>query len=176
MARPKRLVHCLECNRNLPHKAHGLCDTCYNREHVSRWKKANPAKKRAHNRRWAKANPGKQREYNRRWAKANPGKQREYNRRWFKANPAKKREYMRRRRAAKRGATVEPVDEAAIYERCGYTCVYCGATEDLTLDHVIPLAGGGAHSEDNLVVACRRCNSSKQATPLAEWQKTESNP
>ena len=91
---------------------------------------------------------------------------------WKKANPGKKRAQKRRRKAAKRGtSTVDKVDEKKIYERYKNTCVYCGATEDLTLDHVVPLARGGAHSEENLAVACRACNSSKNATPLAEWHQ-----
>jgi len=72
------------------------------------------------------------------------------------------------------------VDEAEIYERDGHMCLYCGATEDLTLDHltldhIIPLAKGGPHSEDNLIVACRSCNSSKGIKPLMEWLQTQPN-
>jgi 5-methylcytosine-specific restriction endonuclease McrA len=98
---------------------------------------------------------------------------RERSRQWAKANPDKAREKDRRRRARKNGATIALVDEAAIYELYDNRCVYCGTTEDLTLDHVIPLAGSGAHSEDNLVVACRSCNASKNARPLEEWLETQ---
>src|SRR3954463_16175328 len=38
-------------------------------------------------------------------------------------------------------------------------CCYCGSQPDLTLDHLIPQFRGGKHSADNLVVACRSCNS-----------------
>jgi 5-methylcytosine-specific restriction endonuclease McrA len=48
-----------------------------------------------------------------------------------------------------------------IYKRDGYTCVYCGATESLTLDHVVPRSRGGRDSWDNLVTACQRCNTEK---------------
>jgi len=77
---------------------------------------------------------------------------------------AKGREVRRKagstRRALKLGATVGDVNEAAIYER-DKVCVYCGAAEGLTIDHVVALANGGAHAQDNLVVACGRCNSRK---------------
>ena len=43
-------------------------------------------------------------------------------------------------------------------------CSQCGATRDLTADHVVPLARGGANSWDNVVVLCRPCNSAKGAT------------
>jgi 5-methylcytosine-specific restriction endonuclease McrA len=43
-------------------------------------------------------------------------------------------------------------------------CHLCGAGEDLTVDHIIPVARGGNHERTNLRVLCRRCNSSKGAT------------
>jgi 5-methylcytosine-specific restriction endonuclease McrA len=91
------------------------------------------------------------------------------NRQWKKDNPEKNAENGRRYRARKSGATTENVDAEAIYELYNHTCIYCGSKTDLTLDHVVPLNGGGKHCEDNLVVACRSCNSSKKDTPLEEW-------
>jgi 5-methylcytosine-specific restriction endonuclease McrA len=40
-------------------------------------------------------------------------------------------------------------------------CSICKATNDLTVDHIIPLSSGGFTVESNLQVLCRRCNSSK---------------
>jgi len=40
-------------------------------------------------------------------------------------------------------------------------CVFCGATEDLTLDHIIPVSKGGENTKSNIQRLCRRCNSSK---------------
>jgi len=74
--------------------------------------------------------------------------------------------------ALKRAATISPVDEDAVYKMCDYTCTYCGSTEKLSLDHIIPLSKGGPHAQSNLTVACRSCNSSKNATPLDTWLKT----
>jgi 5-methylcytosine-specific restriction endonuclease McrA len=48
-------------------------------------------------------------------------------------------------------------------------CSYCGSQDDLTLDHMIPRLKSGPHSADNLVRACRSCNSSKQARDLLDW-------
>lgn len=50
---------------------------------------------------------------------------------------------------------------AAVYERDGNACVYCGATDRLTLDHVIPVSRCGSDDMDNLVCACLACNISK---------------
>ena len=48
----------------------------------------------------------------------------------------------------------------AVLERDGYVCPYCGRPAD-TVDHVIPVALGGTDTLDNLVAACKRCNSRK---------------
>jgi hypothetical protein len=48
-------------------------------------------------------------------------------------------------------------------------CCYCGTTEQLSIDHLIPTKRGGADSADNLVWACRPCNSAKGATDVLEW-------
>jgi 5-methylcytosine-specific restriction endonuclease McrA len=47
---------------------------------------------------------------------------------------------------------------------CGRRCVYCAHhldTLEATLDHVYPVARGGAHAPGNLVVACGPCNRMK---------------
>jgi 5-methylcytosine-specific restriction endonuclease McrA len=47
---------------------------------------------------------------------------------------------------------------------CGRRCVYCGHRLDpmeATLDHVHPVARGGAHTPGNLVSACAPCNRLK---------------
>lgn len=48
-------------------------------------------------------------------------------------------------------------------------CCYCGSREHLSVDHLIPTKRGGANSGDNLVWACRSCNSSKCARDALEW-------
>lgn len=48
-------------------------------------------------------------------------------------------------------------------------CVYCGTNQMLTLDHLIPRFLGGEDSGDDLVCACRSCNSSKNKKDLLDW-------
>lgn len=48
-------------------------------------------------------------------------------------------------------------------------CCYCGRRESLSVDHLIPTRRGGMNSGDNLVWACRPCNSSKCARDAIEW-------
>jgi len=50
-------------------------------------------------------------------------------------------------------------------------CCYCGSREYLSVDHLIPTKRGGANTGDNLVWACRSCNSSKCARDALEWLK-----
>lgn len=51
----------------------------------------------------------------------------------------------------------------AVYQRDGHRCLRCGATDRLSLDHVIPWSQGGADDIDNLRTLCSPCNSSRGA-------------
>ncbi len=48
-----------------------------------------------------------------------------------------------------------------IFKRDNNNCVYCGHHKDLTLDHVMPKSRGGKTHWENLVTACKKCNSRK---------------
>ena len=54
-----------------------------------------------------------------------------------------------------------PLTRRAVFARDDWTCQYCGAAAE-NLDHVIPRSRGGTHTWDNVVAACRRCNSRKE--------------
>jgi hypothetical protein len=51
----------------------------------------------------------------------------------------------------------------AVYDRDGWTCLHCGASEPLSLDHIHPYSMGGPDTIDNLQTLCRPCNSRKGA-------------
>lgn len=57
-----------------------------------------------------------------------------------------------------------------IFERDGFRCVYCGSTDRLEVDHVVPRARGGANVAANLATACRPCNASKGSLDVEEWK------
>jgi HNH endonuclease len=48
-------------------------------------------------------------------------------------------------------------------------CVFCGSTEELETDHLIPKARGGSDSADNLVLSCKTCNTSRSDKGVFEW-------
>lgn len=48
-----------------------------------------------------------------------------------------------------------------VFKRDAQECQYCGSKRDLTLDHVLPKSKGGRSTWQNLVTACKRCNSLK---------------
>jgi 5-methylcytosine-specific restriction endonuclease McrA len=48
-------------------------------------------------------------------------------------------------------------------------CCYCGDTNNLSIEHLIPRKRGGKHDPENLVMACRSCNSSKGSMDYLEW-------
>ena len=54
--------------------------------------------------------------------------------------------------------------------RCHWCdCVF--SPEELTMDHVIPLARGGKASRNNVVPACKNCNSKKKYLLPMEWEE-----
>jgi hypothetical protein len=55
---------------------------------------------------------------------------------------------------------------ARVFARDGNACVECGATADLSLDHIHPWSLGGPDVVPNLRVLCRPCNSRKGAKVL----------
>lgn len=166
----------------------GLCKPCKNAKALARYY-ANADEMRAYNAAWRAANP--RTEYTRKWEAAhreerrayylarrdktnarrramhaaNPERQRDYQRRWREDNDdwaLRNRENSRRRQT---GTTHSRVTYAAVLERDGMVCHICTlpieSRDDLHFDHVIPLAKGGPHHEDNIKPAHAVCNLRK---------------
>lgn len=83
------------------------------------------------------------------------------------ANPDRERQW-RKLSEARRRAKSEMFGRAllsgeweCILAEHGGRCIYCGSSDDLTRDHFWPLSKCGPHEPENLVPACRRCNSRK---------------
>ena len=59
-------------------------------------------------------------------------------------------------------------------EYFNYSCAYCGNTNNLTQEHVIPVTKGGSYSKNNIIPACITCNCSKQNEDINIWYKKQS--
>lgn len=106
-------------------------------------------------------------EYGKRWREDNADRHREMMRAWADANREHVRERTRnaqnaRRSAANGLATLTREQWQDIKALYGHRCAYCDLPfERLTQDHVIPISKGGKHTAENVVPACRSCNSKK---------------
>lgn len=126
-------------------------------------------------RRWRKENPEKARESAHKSRRKNAEKIRERIRNWMVANPHKKAVQIQRRRTLKRALPSTFTHEQ--WQRClewwNHTCAYCGAQQSfwhvLEQEHFVPLTLGGGYTPDNIIPACKNCNSKKRNTPPQEW-------
>ncbi|GAB1536980.1 HNH endonuclease [Geovibrio sp. ADMFC3] len=53
-------------------------------------------------------------------------------------------------------------------------CHYCGRQfppEEITMDHIVPIARGGTSTKGNVVPACKECNSKKKYLLPMEWEE-----
>jgi 5-methylcytosine-specific restriction endonuclease McrA len=150
-----------------------------------RWKR-DPESMREQVRRWRAAHPGREAELRRIWYAANRERIRLQRRAREAADPigtaerrrkaaarrkernpeawrAKCRRHRIRRELRRRGVTIFAVTCAAERQRWsvfGGRCWMCGRAAEV-MDHVKPLAAGGAHMPCNLRPACSKCNSAK---------------
>lgn len=64
-------------------------------------------------------------------------------------------------------------DDEKIKLLTGQKCNYCGASDSLALDHIFPQKLGGKDDAENLIFACKSCNSSKGKKDLMEWMTSK---
>ena len=64
-------------------------------------------------------------------------------------------------------------DDEKIKLLTGQKCSYCGSSSNLALDHIFPQKFGGQDAGDNLIYACKSCNSSKGKKDLMEWMNSK---
>jgi 5-methylcytosine-specific restriction endonuclease McrA len=95
---------------------------------------------------------------------------------WAKSNPDKRKaiaqSYKHRRRSLERdGIGGRELAQWRSLQRD--VCYWCGdeQADIYTIDHFYPLARGGAHQIDNLVISCKPCNLRKNAKDPYEFAK-----
>lgn len=138
-------------------------------EKTKEWRDGNPELVRVRRRRYRKNNKEKLDTKNKEWREANRERHIQNALDWRKSNIERDRENQRRatnRRRAREeklecSLTMEDWNE--ILEEFDYRCAYCGKkAKKLEQEHVIPVSNGGGYTRNNIVPACRPCNSSKQ--------------
>jgi len=58
-----------------------------------------------------------------------------------------------------------------VWARDNFTCQYCSAQQNLSLDHIVPRSKGGTDAIDNPTTACRSYNSAKNARPIETFKE-----
>lgn len=155
------------------------------------WAKANPERAVAAKRRYLRRHPDRRQEQLRRaWLKlrADPERYARFLRQGRESNArhpetsylyalnwrgenrqrvrANNRDAAGRRRARVGESRADVADFAPILR--ADPCAYCGAPASV-IDHIVPLAGGGAHDVLNLTGACRSCNARKRTRQLLHF-------
>lgn len=64
--------------------------------------------------------------------------------------------------------SVSTIQKQSLIQKIG-KCVECSSSEELTIDHIIPLGRGGYDVVENLQVLCRRCNTRKATRIKWKW-------
>jgi 5-methylcytosine-specific restriction endonuclease McrA len=120
-----------------------LCKQCQTKR-VYAWKAKNPERFRQHYRDWAHRHP-------------------EY------INYKSKQRTVRKRELA--DGHLPSGFRTTVFNFYGNRCLRCETTENLTIDHVVPLIHGGRHAVRNMQVLCHSCNSWKEARHSTDYRK-----
>ena len=121
------------------------------------------------------AHKEKRNEYSRQYGKSERGKLAK--KKYEENNPFYVRQKTQIRRARKKTTQVEPINNVVVFKRDSWICQICNEKVDISLeyphpfssslDHIVPLAKGGAHTMDNIQLAHLKCNIKKHAKLLA---------
>ena len=111
-------------------------------------------------------------EKNRVWRANNPKRYREQRANYYGSDVCRVtgRNREQRRRARKRNNGTFLVTIQDIQRLMAQPCFACGSRENLTVDHIVPIARGGKHAVGNLMTLCGSCNSSKGSMLWTEWR------
>lgn len=134
------------------------------KSYASAYRKAHPGASTGHMAAWRKANPEKAKAAAAAYRKTNHDRVKASGIAWRTANPERNQTKSRRHRVRKLGAAGSHTTEQwlALLATYGGYCAYCGhAATTLTMDHWTPLYRGGSDDIDNILPACKLCNSSK---------------
>uniref|UniRef100_A0A6H1ZIK1 Putative homing endonuclease n=1 Tax=viral metagenome TaxID=1070528 RepID=A0A6H1ZIK1_9ZZZZ len=86
-------------------------------------------------------------------------------------NPIKIKTQKQLRRSMERGVEANFSNEQWIscLKYFNNRCAYCGKKENIEQDHFVALLEGGEYTINNIIPACKSCNSSKRHQAFMEW-------
>jgi 5-methylcytosine-specific restriction endonuclease McrA len=156
-----------QCGTNSGYTRGCRCDDC--RGAAREYYLANKEKYAERARRWAAKQPASyHRERWRRWREANRDKASAQTKKWRARNPEKARVQDRRQRL-RRDVGLNQFALMVTDILRADPCSYCGEPLPIHIDHIHPMAHGGASDWSNLTAACERCNKRKSTKPLLRF-------
>lgn len=184
--------HCRDCAKTPESRAKQAAHVrAYRQRHpekVNEWARKNPERYKELQRSWRQRNyetvTAKEKAYRdshkedvrrrtREWQVKNREHYNELQRNWRKTNRAtvKRSEAARRKRVE--DAVAYSISEKEMRRLYDSPCFACGTTDNITIDHLIPLSRGGRHSAGNYAPMCMSCNTSKGSLTWIEWKYSD---
>jgi 5-methylcytosine-specific restriction endonuclease McrA len=120
-----------------------------NKDKIKRYREQNKDKVKERDKKWREKNKDKIKESDKKWREKNKDK--------VNLISLKRRE--RKRNLNEKSFTHQHIKQ--IKQKFENKCFHCGEKEKLALDHFYPLSKGFPLTEDNCVILCKSCNSSK---------------
>jgi len=110
-------------------------------------------------------------EYDRQRYQEHKNERLEHDRQYYRLHPEVRKASEQKRRAAKSASEGCFTSEEfrLLCEVHGGRCFYCTQVLPLGPDHKVPLSRGGSNDIDNIVPACKSCNSRKRDKTLEEF-------
>lgn len=130
---------------------------------VKKYAESNKDKCNEASRNKRRKNPEVYKEISKRSYQKNKEQKSEYQKQHRTKNPELYRNYCRRRRALRKNLheTYTKLDIEYTMMLFNNMCANCNSSENLEIDHHIPLSSGHILSRNNAVVLCRSCNAQK---------------
>jgi len=162
---------CIVCDSKVEISAHNYCSDSCKAEAKKQRRLRDRDKKAVWIKQYRKDNKARLSEQKKEYYEANKDKIREYSKQYRKDNKEKGLFHNQKRRALKRGLSSQLTFTQwdAIKNAFSNCCAYCGQDKALEQEHFIALSKGGEHTYNNIIPACKSCNSSKGNKDFFQW-------